>query len=114
MTKKLDFEQRQQAERMAENGDQRDQCYELVAVRAEIERLTAKCAALAFLQYGSSGPDDPWQAKLDEVTKPLHAEIEKLRADVDRQAQLIMDFQSEEREREADEPSDGRIVKETE
>src|ERR1700739_1984074 len=38
---KLDFEQRQQAERMAENGNQLDQCFELVAARAEIERLRA-------------------------------------------------------------------------
>lgn len=45
----------------------------------EIERLNIKCGALAYLHYGSSGPDDPWQAKLDEVTKPLHAEIERLR-----------------------------------
>jgi len=52
---------------------------ELAATRLmEVERLNLKCGALAFLQYGSSGPDDPWQAKLDEVTKPLHADIEHL------------------------------------
>lgn len=50
----------------------------------ELERLRLRCRALAFLQYGSSGPDDPWQAKLDEVTKPLHAEIERLRTALNR------------------------------
>ncbi|HSX78529.1 MAG TPA: hypothetical protein VLQ80_08175, partial [Candidatus Saccharimonadia bacterium] len=47
----------------------------------DYDRLDKKCSALAYLQYGSSGPDDPWQAKLDEVTKPLHAEIERLKAE---------------------------------
>lgn len=46
----------------------------------EIRLLSGRCAMVAFLHYGSSGPDDPWQEKLDEVTKPLHAEIERLKA----------------------------------
>lgn len=56
---------------------------------AEVERIDKKCGALAYLQYGSSGPDDPWQAKLDEVTKPLHVEIESLRKALDNRGRQL-------------------------
>lgn len=39
MDLKLTFEQRQQAQRMAENGDQLDQCFELVSARALLDEL---------------------------------------------------------------------------
>lgn len=55
----------------------------------EIEKLNRKCGALAYLQYGSAGPDDPWQGKLDEVTKPLHVEIESLRKALDNRSRQL-------------------------
>lgn len=68
---------------------ERGEYYYADDVDAEIERLNLKCGALAYLQYGSSGPDDPWRAKLDEVTKPLHAEIESLRKALDNRGRQL-------------------------
>lgn len=64
---KLDFEQRQQAERMAENGDQLDQCFELVAARAEIARLQTSLKRYEPVSLYNGHDIDWWKAEAERL-----------------------------------------------